>query len=87
MVEGLALLFVTKVSHEMAAEIASAVCNEVQAAFGDSSVEKLPSAKLVNNMHRAFVTGHSASGTRSALEQTPMVMASLNVTTIENWAQ
>ena len=57
--------------------------NEVESALGDGSVRKLPSAQLVTNMHRAFATGHSASGTRLALEQTPTVKASLNVTAID----
>ena len=77
-----AVVFGSKVSHELVAELAHAVHNEVQLAFGENSTKLLPSAKLVQNAHRAYVTGHSASGIRAVMESIPAVMASLEVTNI-----
>ena len=77
------MVFASKVSHEMVAEMAHAIQCEVAATFGEDSTAQLPSAKLVQNMHRAFVTGHSASGTRAAMELVPTVMAALEATDID----
>ena len=64
---------VAKVSHEMAAELAHAILEEVNSAFGDEAVSKLQSAPLLKGMSRAYKTGHSASLTRTALEAMSIV--------------
>ena len=76
------MVFISKVSHEMVAEIAHAVHFEVESAFGESSTKRLPSAKLVQGIHRAYVTGHSASGVRAVMDSMPNIKATLEVTNI-----
>ena len=66
----------------MVAEIAHAFHCEVESAFGESSTKRLPSAKLVQKVHHAYITGHAASGTRAVMESMPSIKASLEVTTI-----
>ena len=53
----------SRVSHELAAEIAHAVVAEVRASFGDSSLQQLQSSKVLERMSRAYETGHAATMT------------------------
>ena len=52
------MVFVSKISHEIVAEIAHAVHCKVDSVFGANSTKRLPSAELVQGMHRAYVTRH-----------------------------
>ena len=72
-----------KVSHQMTAELAHAFVEEVKTAFGDASVFRLQSSKILEKMSRAFATGHSASITRAALEAMPKVVAPLPISDID----
>ena len=63
----------------MAAELAHAVRTEVEAAFGNESLDQLASSRLLKDMSHAHCTGHAGSGTRAALDAIPNLVADLRV--------
>ena len=67
----------------MGAELASAIINEVETAFGKEAVDRLPSGQLLREMDRGGKTGHAAAVTRKVMESNPSIAAQLPVTTVD----
>ena len=67
----------------MGAELASAIVNEVASTFGEQAVDRLPSGKLLRDMHRGSRTGHAAAITRKCMESNPSTAAQIPVTTVD----
>ena len=57
----------------MGAELASAIINEVETAFGKEAVDRLPSGQLLREMDRGGKTGHAAAVTRKVMESNPSI--------------
>ena len=73
----------SKVSHEMAAELAHAVVTELEEGLGKDVYTALQSGNIMGEMSRGFATGHAATVTRAVFAKQPTLHAQLPVTDID----
>ena len=67
-------------SYEIGAEIAHSILEEVKTAFGEEACGRLQSAKLLQRMGNAHLSGHAAQITRDIMNTMPKLKAPLPVT-------